>query len=401
MPTSNPISDTLDGYNPHELRILDAREHVRMRPAMYVGSTGSSGLHHLMFEIVDNSLDEVLAEHANEIWVTLHTDNSVSVRDNGRGIPIGPLGGAGCSGVEFAMTRLNAGRDLTDGQYKVGGGLNGVGLACVNFLSEWNEAVVERDGGAFSLRCERGLPAGALMRTGNSDQHSTKITWLADREIFGDFEYRSDVFHVHLLNRCRLVPGLTIHFLDEKHGSSPMTYQSSRGVAELVEERNCDRDVMSSIIHVEKVRKDRSGSPVRVEIALQFTSSSDADIVSFANLVYTENGGTHHYGFRSGLAETINQYARRTRLLNAQAAHIDPDQASAGVTAVVSVLMSRPQYEGATKSMLGNHEITDLVASITNRAVWDFLTANPDTAQTIIERLLARTMHRVECGEDE
>ena len=236
------MSHVTSEYTADKLRLMEGVEHVRQVPAMYIGDTGPKGLHHLMYEIVDNSVDEILAGRASEIWVTLNPDQSISVRDNGHGIPTGINKQTGLTGVELAMTKLNAGGKFGDGGYKVSGGLHGVGLSCVNFLSEWCEAVVEQNGKKFKLRCERGKPKGKLKEIGDSDGHGTTLTWLADTEIFGEFTYKPEIFEERIRNTCYLNREATIHFHDQMSGAEPVTYHYERGIYELVDHLNENKD---------------------------------------------------------------------------------------------------------------------------------------------------------------
>src|SRR5579883_3462887 len=209
------------GYTADTLRVLEGREAVRQRPAMYIGDTGPNGLHHLFFEILDNCIDEVLAGRADEVDVTINEDRSISVRDNGNGIPTGINKATGLTGVELAMTKLHGGGKFGDGGYKVSGGLHGVGLSCVNFLSEWCEAVVEQNGAKYKFRCERGVPVGGLQKAGKSDRHGTTITWYADPQIFGEYEYKPEVFITRIRNTCYLNREVKITFTDKHYGTEP------------------------------------------------------------------------------------------------------------------------------------------------------------------------------------
>ena len=243
-PDGTAMSRVTEDYTADTIRLLEGVEHVRTRPAMYIGDTGQAGLHHLMYEVLDNSIDEVLAGHASEVWVVVNADNTISVRDNGRGIPADLNKQTGLSGVELAMTKLNAGGKFGGGGYKVSGGLHGVGLSCVNFLAEWCEAVVEQRGKQYKLRCERGIPKGkpALKEIGKSDGHGTTITWLADSEIFGDYTYKPEIFEARIRNTCYLNREVTIHYQDLLTGAEPVTYHYKRGIAELVEHLNENKD---------------------------------------------------------------------------------------------------------------------------------------------------------------
>jgi len=375
-------------YTADTIRLLEGVEHVRTRPAMYIGDTGPNGLHHLLFEVVDNSIDEVLAGHATEIWVTLNPDKTVTVRDNGRGIPADTNKQTGLSGVELAMTKLNAGGKFGGGGYKVSGGLHGVGLSCVNFLSAWCEAVVEQRGRKFKLRCVQGVPKPkGLKEMGPSDSHGTTITWLADTEIFGDYAYKPEIFESRIRNTCYLNREVTIHFHDNLTGAEPMTYHYERGIAELVdhlnENKNDTKNEFGPTIYFLKKRDD-----VQVEIALQYNKSYSETVLSFANNVHTKEGGTHLSGFRTALTRVINQYARKSGALKEKDTNLSGDDVREGLTAVISVRLFKPQFEGQTKAKLGNSEVEGIVNSIMGEGLTQFLEENPAVGKKIIDKAL-------------
>ncbi len=377
-----------EDYTADTIRLLEGVEHVRTRPAMYIGDTGPNGLHHLLFEVVDNSIDEVLAGHATEIWVTLNPDKTVTVRDNGRGIPADTNKQTGLSGVELAMTKLNAGGKFGGGGYKVSGGLHGVGLSCVNFLSAWCEAVVEQRGKAYKLRCVQGVPKPkGLKEIGPSDNHGTTITWLADTEIFGDYVYKPDIFESRIRNTCYLNREVTIHFHDKLTGAEPVTYHYERGIAELVdhlnENKNDTKNEFGPTIYFLKKRDD-----VQVEIALQYNKSYSETVLSFANNVHTKEGGTHLSGFRTALTRVINQYARKSGALKEKDTNLSGDDVREGLTAVISVRLFKPQFEGQTKAKLGNSEVEGIVNSIMGEGLTQFLEENPAVGKKIIDKAL-------------
>lgn len=371
-------------YTADTIRLLEGVEHVRTRPAMYIGDTGSAGLHHLLFEIVDNSIDEVLAGYATEIWVTLNADKTVSVRDNGRGIPADINKATGLSGVELAMTKLNAGGKFGGGGYKVSGGLHGVGLSCVNFLSEWCEALVEQKGKKYKLRCVKGIPKPkGLKEIGPSDEHGTTLTWLADSEIFGEYTYKPEVFESRIRNTCYLNREVTIHFHDKLTGADPVTYHYERGIAEQVEHLNENKTALCPTIYFLKKRED-----VQVEIALQYNDTYTESVLSFANNVHTKEGGTHLSGFRTALTRVINQYARKSGALKEKDVNLSGDDVREGLTAVLSVRLFKPQFEGQTKAKLGNSEVEGIVNSIMGEGLTQFLEENPAVGKRIIDKAL-------------
>ena len=371
-------------YTADTIRLLEGVEHVRTRPAMYIGDTGSAGLHHLLFEIVDNSIDEVLAGYATEIWVTLNADKTVSVRDNGRGIPADINKATGLSGVELAMTKLNAGGKFGGGGYKVSGGLHGVGLSCVNFLSEWCEAVVEQRGKKYKMRCVKGIPKPkGLKEIGPSEEHGTTLTWLADSEIFGEYTYKPEIFESRIRNTCYLNREVTIHFHDLLTGAEPVTYHYERGIAEQVEHLNENKTALCPTIYFLKKRED-----VQVEIALQYNDTYTESVLSFANNVHTKEGGTHLSGFRTALTRVVNQYARKSGALKEKDVNLSGDDVREGLTAVLSVRLFKPQFEGQTKAKLGNSEVEGIVNSIMGEGLTQFLEENPAVGKRIIDKAL-------------
>jgi len=383
-PDAGAMGVVTDDYNADTIRLLEGVEHVRTRPAMYIGDTGPNGLHHLLFEIVDNSIDEVLAGHATEISVTLHKDNTITVGDNGRGIPADINKDTGLSGVELAMTKLNAGGKFGGGGYKVSGGLHGVGLSCVNFLSEWCEAVIEQRGKKFKFRCVRGIPKPkGVKEIGPSDGHGTTITWLADKEIFGDYAYKSEIFEARIRNTCYLNRQVTIKFHDELNDQEPQTFHYKRGIAELVEHLNENKDSIGPSIYFFKSRED-----VEVEIALQYNQTYSETVLSFANNVHTKEGGTHLSGFRTALTRVINQYARKSGAIKEKDNNLSGDDVREGLTAVISVRLFKPQFEGQTKAKLGNSEVEGIVNSIMGEGLTQFLEENPAVGKRIIDKAL-------------
>ena len=381
---SEAMGHVTEEYTADTIRLLEGVEHVRTRPAMYIGDTGAAGLHHLLFEIVDNSIDEVLAGYATEIWVTLNSDKTVMVRDNGRGIPADINKATGLSGVELAMTKLNAGGKFGGGGYKVSGGLHGVGLSCVNFLSEWCEAVVEQKGKKFKLRCVQGIPKPkGLKEIGTSDDHGTTLTWLADKEIFGEYTYKPEVFESRIRNTCYLNREVTIHFHDKSSNAEPVTYHYERGIAEQVEHLNENKTAICPTIYFLKKRED-----VQVEIALQYNDTYTESVLSFANNVHTKEGGTHLSGFRTALTRVINQYARKTGALKEKDTNLSGDDVREGLTAVISVRLFKPQFEGQTKAKLGNSEVEGIVNSIMGEGLTQFLEENPAVGKRVIDKAL-------------
>ncbi len=378
-------SKVTSDYTAQSMRVLEGREAVRHRPAMYIGDTGSIGLHHLFYEILDNCVDEVLAGRANEVDVTINKDLSVSVRDNGNGIPTDIKKELGISGVEIAMTKLHGGGKFGDGGYKVSGGLHGVGLSCVNFLSEWCEAVVEQNGAKYKFRCERGVPIGGLQKIGKSDSHGTTITWYADPQIFGEYEYKPEVFITRIRNTCYLNREVKISFTDHYYDTEPATqvFHFKKGIAEFVEHLNETKDAICDVIYFQKTRDD-----VQVEIALQYNTAYSEQVLSFANNVHTKEGGTHLSGFRTALTRTINRYAQKAGFLKEKDTNLSGDDVREGLTAVISVRLFHPQFEGQTKSKLGNTDVEGIVNSIVGEGLGQYLEEHPAAGKRIIDKAL-------------
>ena len=384
---SGPLTHKVEkAYTADSLRVLEGREAVRHRPAMYIGGTGKDGLHHLFYEILDNCIDEVLAGRASEVEVTLNADKSISVHDNGNGIPTGVNKATKLSGVELAMTKLHGGGKFGDGGYKVSGGLHGVGLSCVNFLSSRCEAVVQQNGGEFKFECKQGIPAkGGLKRVGDSDDHGTTITWFADPEIFGEYEYDVEFFTSRIQNTCYLNPEVKITFTDLRYGTQPETrvFHYERGIAEFVEHLNDTKTSIGEVIYFSKTR-----DMVQTDVALQYNTGYSEQVLSFVNNVHTSGGGTHLSGFRTALTRTMNQYARKAQILKEKDVNFSGDDVREGLTAIVSVRMTDPQFEGQTKGKLGNPNVEGIVNSITGESLNQFLEEHPAVARRIIEKAL-------------
>jgi DNA gyrase subunit B len=373
-------------YNADSLRVLEGRDAVRHRPAMYIGDTGPKGLHHLFYEILDNCIDEVLAGRASEVDVTINEDKSVSVRDNGNGIPIGINQATGISGVELSMTKLHGGGKFGDGGYKVSGGLHGVGLSCVNFLSQWCEAIIEQNGGKYRFRCESGIPVGDVERIGDSDLHSTTITWYADPEIFAEYDYKPETFITRIRNTCYLNREVKITFTDNCYDTDPRTqvFHFERGIAQFVEHLNETKNALTNnVIYFQKTRDD-----VQVEVALQYNDGYTEQVLSFANNVHTGEGGTHLSGFRTALTRVMNQHARKTGMIKEKDNNLSGDDVREGLTAVISVRLFDPQFEGQTKSKLGNTVVEGITNSIVGEALTQFLEENPADAKRMIDKCL-------------
>ena len=400
-----PIGKTSHrAYDGNSIVHLDDVDHVRRLPDMYIGDTGRRGLHHLINEIVNNSVDEVMDEdgHADTIWVTLHADNSISVRDNGRGIPPGINEKAGVSAIELAMTQLKAGGKFGGGGYTISGGLHGVGLSCVNFLSEWCVATVLRDGKTYLLRCERGIPVGDLVvmdsfpsRFGRGAEErggvgsGTTIHWLADRSIFGEHDYDIGTIVDTIRYICYLSRKATVHLVDEHGRVEPLTMHFERGIEQFVDDLNEARGSVGEMVYLNKTRPDDAGRENYVEIAMQYSAASTECVLSFANHVQTKEGGVHVAGFRAALSRVINQHARKIGALKEGEDNFTGDDTREGLTALVSVRLQGPQFESNTKVKLNNAYMEKAVASVVTEGLGQFLEERPVAAKLIVDRVLA------------
>ena len=381
--------DGIGQYDADQLTVLKGLEAVRIRPAMYIGTTGSRGLHHLFIEVVDNSIDEVLAGFATDINVTLHKDNSISVRDNGRGIPVDIHTEMGVSGVEVAMTMLHAGGKFGGGGYKVSGGLHGVGVSAVNALSEWLEVEVCREGKCYYQRYQRGVPDAPLKETGKAKGGSgTYVRWIADHEIFGTIEYNTEILSQRLRELAYLNKQVKIIFTIEETGESE-EFHYETGIAAFVDHLNRNKDPLHKVIYFSRQREDTD-----VEISMQYNDGYHEEILTFANNINTAEGGVHLSGFKTALTRVINNYARKSGILKEKESNFSGDDAREGLTAVISVKLLSPQFEGQTKTKLGNSELEGIVNSIVGEGLGEFLEENPNVARRIIEKTLTAARAR-------
>ncbi len=383
-------------YDANALSKLEGLEAVRHRPAMYIGDTGVPGLHHLFKEIIDNSIDEVLAGYCNQVTVILGKDRTVSVSDNGRGIPVDINTKSGKPGVELALTELHAGGKFGGGGYKTSGGLHGVGASCVNALSDWMETTVRRDGKIHRIRFERGIVKSKLKVIGECPPEETGTTqrWLADRTIFasamnedGDLAYSSERFIARIRELSYLNKEVAITFIDELHDAEPVTFHHKRGIAEYVAHLNEARDSLHPrVIYFYREREYRPGETAQLEIALQYNRGYQENIYSFANNINTQDGGTHLSGFKTALTRVVNNYARKNGFLKEKDPNFSGEDVREGLVAVISVRISNPQFEGQTKNKLGNPEIEGLSNSIVGEGLAEFLEENPQVAKAILDK---------------
>jgi DNA gyrase subunit B len=374
----NPPS--ADDYGADKIKVLEGLEAVRKRPAMYIGSTGPTGLHHLVYEIVDNSIDEALAGFCDQITVTIHIDGSVTVIDNGRGIPV-DRHASGKSAAEVVLTVLHAGGKFDNESYKVSGGLHGVGVSVVNALSESLELEIWRNGQVYQQSYERGKPKGDLYVTGTTKRRGTKVTFRPDTGIFETTEYSFDTLAQRLRELAFLNGGVTITLDDERDGKAHKFHYEG-GIISFVQFLNQNR----APVHDKPIymRGDREG--VDVEIALQWNDGYSETIYAFANNINTHEGGTHLSGFRSALTRTVNSYAAKNNLAKDLKESISGDDIREGLTAIISVKIPRPQFEGQTKTKLGNTEVKGIVEAIVNDRLGAYLEENPNVSKRIVAK---------------
>jgi DNA gyrase subunit B len=387
-PRSTAVAPAADDYRADKIKVLEGLEAVRKRPAMYIGSTGPSGLHHLVYEVVDNSIDEALAGFCTNVAVTIHIDGSVTVVDDGRGIPV-DMHESGRPAAEVVLTVLHAGGKFENSAYKVSGGLHGVGVSVVNALSEWLELEIWRNGQVHAQRYERGTPMGDLYVTGITEKRGTKVTFKPDTTVFETTEYSFETLSQRLRELAFLNAGVTISIDDERDGRSHrFLYQG--GIREFVEFLNKNRTAVN-----EKpifMSGERDGTIV--EIALQWNDSYTETTYTFANNINTTEGGTHLSGFRAALTRTINHYATRNNLAEKLTDSVSGDDIREGLIAVVSVKIPQPQFEGQTKTKLGNTEVKGIVEAIVNDKLGAFLEENPSVARRIIAKAVDAALAR-------
>ncbi len=375
-------------YDASKIKILGGIEAVRKRPAMYIGSTGKSGLHHLVYEVVDNSIDEALAGHCDSIEVVIHKDNSVSVADNGRGIPFDIHPETKRPAVEVVLTTLHAGGKFGDSVYKVSGGLHGVGVSCVNALSEWMEAEISREGKSYFQRYDRGKPQKEkIAPTKQKGRAGTTITFMPDSEIFSETVFDRRTIAHRLRELAYLNKGVKITFTDEREKEKEQrteTYQFEGGIISYVEHLNAKKELLYKPPIFFAAQKDH----IHIEVSMQHCKDYyDENIFSFVNCIKTREGGTHEVGFKSALTKAINNYARKNNLTKEDES-FSGDDVREGLTAVVNLRVPDPQFEGQTKTKLGNSEVKGMVDSVVIDHLNVYLDKNPAAAKAIIERAL-------------
>jgi DNA gyrase subunit B len=371
-------------YDENQIQVLEGLEAVRKRPGMYIGSTSARGLHHLVWEVVDNSVDEALAGYCDTIEIAVHKDNTITVRDNGRGIPVGIHEKMGRPAVEVIMTVLHAGGKFGGEGYKVSGGLHGVGASVVNALSTYLEVRVHRDGKIYYQRYHQGIPQADLEVIGDTERTGTETTFQPDPEIFQETtEYDYDTLRNRLREMAFLNKGLKIIITDEREENKQETFHYEGGIASFVEYLNRAREVLHEPIYIEAEKED-----ITVEIAIQYNDSFASNLYSFANNINTHEGGTHESGFKSALTRVLNDYGRKYGVLKDADTNLTGDDVREGLTAIISVKLSEPQFEGQTKTKLGNSEARSITESLFSEHFHNFLNENPSTARQIVEKSL-------------
>ncbi|MDG6220721.1 MAG: DNA topoisomerase (ATP-hydrolyzing) subunit B [Candidatus Thermoplasmatota archaeon] len=377
-------SEASKDYGADKIQILEGLSAVRRRPSMYIGSTDERGLHHLVYEVVDNSIDEAMAGYCSVIDVVIQNDGSVMVKDDGRGIPVEVHPKYKVSALEIVMTKLHAGGKFDNKSYKVSGGLHGVGVSVVNALSEWMEVFVDRDGKQFMQRYERGVPHAPAHETGDADSSGTKVVFKPDAEIFETTKFDYDVLAMRLRELAFLNQGIRIHFKDLR-GEEPRIEEffAEGGLSSFVRWINRNRKpIHEEVIHIQ-TEKER----IQLDIAMQYTDSYNENVFSFANNIHTMEGGTHLSGFKAALTRVINDYARNNNYVkNLQT--LSGDDVREGLTAVISVKLPDPQFEGQTKTKLGNNDVKGLVESALFEKFAEFLEETPGVGRVVIEKAL-------------
>ncbi len=382
-------------YGADSIQALEGMEHVRMRPSMYIGDVGVRGLHHLVYEVVDNSIDEALAGHCDHIHVWINEDNSVTVKDNGRGIPVDLHKKEGVSALEVVMTKIGAGGKFDKDSYKVSGGLHGVGVSCVNALSEELHAIVYRDGKVYEQEYSRGKAVYPVKETGTTEERGTQVRFKPDSQIFELREYNYSTLANRLRELAYLNKGIVITFMDKREKDEEgnfvgETFHSEEGLPEFI--RYLDETREALIEDVISVEGEKNGVPV--EVAMIYNSSYSENIFSYVNNINTHEGGTHLAGFRRGLTNTLKKWAESSGLLDKLKFEIAGDDFREGLTAIVSVKVAEPQFEGQTKTKLGNREVTAPVSQAVSEMVYEYLEEHPKDARAIVQKVILAAQAR-------
>ncbi|TYP97927.1 DNA gyrase subunit B [Tenacibaculum adriaticum] len=383
-------------YSADSIQALEGMEHVRMRPSMYIGDVGVRGLHHLVYEVVDNSIDEALAGHCDRIDVTINEDNSITTKDNGRGIPVGIHKKEGVSALEVVMTKIGAGGKFDKDSYKVSGGLHGVGVSCVNALSDHLTATVHKDGKIWQQEYEKGKTLYPVKTIGETDFNGTIVTFLPDKSIFQQTtEYNYDTLATRMRELAYLNKGITITLTDKRNkddegNDACETFHSTEGLSEFVKYLDSTREQLTA--GVIAMEGEKNGIPV--EVAMVYNTSYSENLHSYVNNINTHEGGTHLSGFRRGLTSTLKKYADESGLLKNVKFEIAGDDFREGLTAIISVKVGEPQFEGQTKTKLGNREVTSAVSQAVSEMLTDYLEENPNDAKTIVQKVILAAQAR-------
>jgi DNA gyrase subunit B len=393
MSESNPNAAN---YTAANIQSLEGMEHVRMRPAMYIGDISTRGLHHLVYEVVDNSIDEALAGYCDTVFVTINENNSITVEDNGRGIPVDMHAKEGVSALQVVMTKIGAGGKFDKGSYKVSGGLHGVGVSCVNALSSHMRTEVFRDGKIYVQEYSIGKPLFAVKEEGTTDKKGTRQTFLPDATIFDTTEYSYDTLANRMRELAFLNKGIKIQLTDKRSVNEEGTvkselFHSTEGLSEFVRFIDQSRpSIIQKIVHME-----RTDGPIPVEVAMVYNDSFNENIYSYVNNINTHEGGTHLQGFRRGLTTTLKNYAEKSGLLDKLKIEISGDDFREGLTAIVSVKVAEPQFEGQTKTKLGNKEAVSPVSQVVSEMLEAYLEEHPNDAKAIVGKVILAAQARV------
>jgi DNA gyrase subunit B len=388
-----------NGYGADSIQVLEGLEAVRKRPAMYIGDIGVKGLHHLVYEVVDNSIDEALAGYCNNIEVTIHEDNSISVKDNGRGIPTGMHPKEGRSALEVVMTVLHAGGKFDKNTYKVSGGLHGVGVSCVNALSNRLRVLVEREGKVFEQEYKRGIPQYSVREIGASERTGTTVHFWPDTDIFTAIVYNKDILESRLRELAYLNRRISIHLTDEREKDDQgnayrKTFYSEGGISEFVEMLDQNGKRNSLIPRVVYMEGHDPETNVAVEVAINYNDSFNEHIFSYVNNINTIEGGTHVAGFRRAITRVFQQYGKKQGLFEKSKVDVEGDDFREGLSAIISVKVPEPQFEGQTKTKLGNSEVIGVVDTTVSRVLEAYLEENPKDARNIISKVILAAQAR-------
>ncbi len=378
-------------YNAEQIHVLEGLEAVRKRPAMYIGSTSARGLHHLVYEVVDNSIDEALAGYCSNIKVIIHKDNSITVIDNGRGIPVDMMKKEKKPAVEVIMTVLHAGGKFGDGGYKVSGGLHGVGVTCVNALSEHMEVEVRRGGKCYGIEFKQGKTSKKLYEKGDCDETGTTVHFQPDASIFTETEYSYDTLRLRIRELAFLNKGITISLTDERVEDRSESFHFAGGIIEYVEFLDKDKDKINS----KPIYLEGEKNTVIVEVAMQYCDTYSENIFTYVNNINTEEGGTHLSGFRKALTRTINAYARKNNILKDNEDALSGEDVREGLTAVLSLKVQNPQFESQTKIKLGNSEVMPIVDNLVGDTLAEFMEENPQVAKKLVEKAIIAARARL------